>query len=162
MVAVQVGQLRGAQAAVVGGHLQFGHLGRTGLAAHVGIVAAHHLGGAAPGRAAHGLDHEAQMAQLGGDAAAHLAGGIFQQLGLEQVAAVEHGRHIDGHLDGRDQGEALTDGGVERIAAHPDLLAVALLPVTRGHQARTLVGQVHPGGAAEAALLGKGRDLVDA
>ena len=56
----------------------------------------------------------------------------------------------------------VTDGGVERIAAHPDLLAVALLPVSRGHQARTFVGQVHPGGAAEAALLGKGRDLVDA
>ena len=84
------------------------------------------------------------------------------ELGLEQVTAVQKGTHIDGYLQRRGQHVALSDGGVERVAAGPAALEAAVLPGPGGHEACLFMGQVDAGPAAKAALLREGLYLIDA
>lgn len=65
VVTLGVLHFRAFQAAVAGGHFEFDHLGRAGLAAHVRILAAHNFGCAAAGGAAHGLHHKFEVLRLG-------------------------------------------------------------------------------------------------
>ena len=147
--------------------------------------ARHHLGGArlarhlhardlrAPARprrhhVAHAVADEPHRVGLEGEALPGAGQGTgtpptdFTRWGRTRRPAVGHERAEPRELQGRDGDLALADGHRHRLPRVPGQPLDAQLPLRAGHQARGLVGQVDPGGRAQAELLppgGEARDL---
>ena len=162
MVALGIFHFGRSQAAVAAGHLELDHLGCAGLAAHVGIFARNHMGRAQASCLAHGVDHKVQGFLACRHPAAHLAGRVLKQLRLEQIAAIEQGRHINRHLHWRNQGIALADGNVESLAAHPGPLEATFFPLLGWHKPGLFMRQVNACGCPKAGGLGELLNLVNA